>query len=192
VGEVDGRRQRRAGNRDAVLHALVELFGEGRYQPSTVEIAERAGISPRSLFRYFDDQDDLVRAAVDQSLAEARPLFDVDIDPGAPTDEKVDAIVASRLRLFEAIAPAARAARISAHRHEVLASQVRDSRAHLRAQLRRTFKPELSNGGAERFPALDALCSFETYELLRIDQRMSARRTADALATAISALLGTP
>ena len=54
MGEVDGRRERRAGNRQAALDALVELFGDDRFQPSTAEIAERAGISARSLFRYFD------------------------------------------------------------------------------------------------------------------------------------------
>ena len=149
MGEVDGRRQRRAGNRQAVLDALVELFGEDRFQPSTVEISERAGISARSLFRYFDDQDDLVRAAIDHNLTAARPLLEIDIAPDTPTAEKVERIVAARMRLFEATAPAARAARVSAHRHEVLATQIRESRALLRAQLRRTFAPEL-DGDARR------------------------------------------
>jgi AcrR family transcriptional regulator len=192
VGESDGRRQRRAGNRQAVLDALLELFGEGRYQPSTAEIAERAGISARSLFRYFDDQDDLVRAAIEQNLTAARPLLELDVDPALATDEKIRRVVAARLRLYEATAPAARAARVSAHRHEVLTAQIRASRTTLRAQLRHTFGPELTNGGAARFPALDALCSFETYELLRTDQRLSARRTSAALGTAIAALLEAP
>ena len=60
--EVDGRRLRRDQNREAVLDALVALFHEGIYQPSTNDIAERAGISPRSVFRYFEDVDDLNRA----------------------------------------------------------------------------------------------------------------------------------
>ena len=192
MGEVDGRRERRAGNRQAALDALVELFGEDRFQPSTVEIAERAGISARSLFRYFDDQDDLVRAAIDHNLSAARPLLEIDIAPDAPTAEKVDRIVAARVRLFEATAPAARAARVSAHRHEILATQIQESRAFLRAQLRRTFAPELSGEHATRFPALDVLCSFEAYELLRRDQGMSSRRAAKVLTAAIVALVETP
>ena len=43
---VDGRRLRREQNREAVIDALVELFEEGSYTPSSGEIAERAGISP--------------------------------------------------------------------------------------------------------------------------------------------------
>ena len=192
MGEVDGRHERRVGNRQAALDALVELFGEDRFQPSAIEISERAGISARSLFRYFDDQDDLVRAAIDHNLRAARPLLEIDIAPDAPTAEKVDRIVAARVRLFEATAPAARAARVSAHRHEVLAAQIRESRSHLRAQLRRAFAPELTGAHATRFPVLDVLCSFETYELLRRDQGMSSRRAAQVLTAAIVALVETP
>src|SRR5205814_1543558 len=113
--ELDGRRMRRTLNREAVLDALMALFEEGHYAPSTNEIAERAGISPRSLFRYFDDVDDLNRAVVERELAAARPLLDAPIGPDAPTEDKIDAVVAARLRLHEATAPAARAARLASH-----------------------------------------------------------------------------
>jgi AcrR family transcriptional regulator len=187
---VDGRRLRRGRNREAVLDALVELFGEGVYQPSTNEIAERAGISPRSLFRYFDDVDDLNRAAIDRQLAAARPLLALDVRADAPTREKVERLVEARVRLYESIAPAAQAARVSAHRHSVVADQVRRSRSYLRHQLRRLFAAELERVGHARLPALDALCSFETYQLLRNDQGLSRPKTVDALVRALDALLG--
>ena len=75
--QVDGRRLRREQNREAVIDALVALFEEGSYTPSSNEIAERAGISPRSLFRYFDDVDDLNRTAVERHINTHRALFDV-------------------------------------------------------------------------------------------------------------------
>jgi hypothetical protein len=81
---------------------------------------------------------------------------------------------------------------VSAHRHEVLEAQIRENRAVLRAQLKRTFHPELGGNAAARLPALDVLCSFETYELLRRDHRMSTRRTAQALTAAIIVLLEAP
>src|SRR5437764_13669722 len=111
TAEVDGRRLRRSQNRTAVLTALVELFEEGIYQPSTGEIAERAGISPRSLFRYFDDVDDLHRAAVESQLDRAGPLLDPGVDDHAPTRTKIERLVDARVRLFETIGPAARAGR---------------------------------------------------------------------------------
>ena len=169
--ELDGRRARRETNRAAVLEALADLYGEGTFEPSAAEIAERAGISPRSLFRYFDDVDDLNRATIDQQLVRARPLLAVDAQPGDPTASKVERLVEARLRLYEAIAPAARAARVCAWRHPVLAEQITSTRSYLRRQLEGLFAPELDALGPDRAGAalatMDALCSFESVELLR-------------------------
>jgi len=187
--EVDGRRLRREQNREAVLDALAELFSEGVYQPRANEIAERAGISPRSLFRYFDDIDDLNRATIERHLAAARPQLDIGIGPDASTKAKVECVVEARMRLFETIAPAARAARGYALRHPVVAAQVRDSRFQLRDQVHRLFAPELEGDRAELLPALDALCSFETCELVRFDQGLSRAEAVSALVKALTALL---
>ena len=113
AAEVDGRRARREQNRAAVLDALAGLYREGIYSPSTAQIAERAGLSSRSLFRYFDDVDDLNRAAIDQQLARARPLLQLGAEPDDPFATRVEQLVDARLRLYEAIAPAARAARVA-------------------------------------------------------------------------------
>jgi AcrR family transcriptional regulator len=180
--DVDGRRLRREQNREAVLDALVELFHEGVYQPSSNEIAERAGLSPRSLFRYFDDIDDLVHAAIDRQLAAARPLVDLGVGPDAPIRAKVEDLVETRVRLFEAIAPAARAARLCAHRNPIIAAQLHDSRSYLRRQIADQFP-------GQRIEAVDALCSFETYELLRGDQGLSRSQAVSTLAGALLALI---
>lgn len=190
--DVDGRHLRRAQNREAVLDALVDLFRAGVYQPSSNEIAERAGLSSRSLFRYFDDIDDLNRAAIDRHLAAAQPLLDIGVGADAPTRTKVERLVETRIRLFETIAPAARAARVCAPRHPVIAAQLRESRSYLRHQVARLFAPELQGGRGDRLPAVDALCSFETVELLRGDQGLSRPKTVSALVTALTALLDLP
>ena len=189
TAEVDGRRLRRSQNRTAVLTALVELFEEGIYQPSTGEIAERAGISPRSLFRYFDDVDDLHRAAIEGQLERARPLLDLHIDPDAPTRTKVEHLVEARVHLFETIEPAARAGRVAAHRRPLIAAQLDESRAYLRNQVRRLFGAELRDERSVLLPAVDALCSFESYELLRVHQGLSRPKTVAALTAAVTQLL---
>ena len=191
--DVDGRRLRRTNNREAVLDALSELFADGNYEPSTAEIAERAGLSLRSLFRYFDDVDDLYRAAIERALDAARPLLDVGVEPDAATATatKVEHVVAARMRLYDEIEPAARAARVCAHRHDVVAAQIAESRSFLRHQLAALFAPELRGPGAgTRLAAIDALLSFESHQLLRHAQRLSRPKTAAALADALGALLG--
>lgn len=189
---VDGRRQRREQNREAALQALLELYAEGRYEPSAAEVAERAGLSPRSLFRYFDDTDDLARSAVEHHLALAAPLTDLDVDPAAPLARRVEAVVGSRLRLWESVAPGARVVRLRAHRSPVLAEALRRNRAALRRQLQHAFAPELDrlgDQGAAALAALDVACSFESVELLRHDQGLGRPATAAAMRRAVLALL---
>ena len=186
--DLDGRRLRREQNREAVVHALVELFTEGDYQPSTAEIAARAGLSQRSLFRYFDDIDDLNRAAIEFQQETARPLLDPGVTPTAPTEEKIEHIVAARIAMFEAIEPGARAARVCAHRHPIVQAQLRDTRSFLRHQLERLFAKELKVRPAV-LPAIDALLSFETHQLLRHDHGHSRTRTHNTLVAALATLL---
>lgn len=185
----DGRHLRREQNREAVLQALVELYEEGRYEPSTAEIAERAGLSPRSLFRYFDDVDDLNHAAIDRQLATARPLLDLGVRPDDPLADRIAAVVEQRVRLHETTGPAARAARACAHRLPVVAAQVHDARSYLRHQLERVFAAELRRAGPGALPAIDALCAFEAHELLRHDQGLSRPMTVAALTDALTTLL---
>jgi TetR/AcrR family transcriptional regulator, regulator of autoinduction and epiphytic fitness len=186
---VDGRRLRRERNREAVIDALLALFEEGTYQPSSDEIAERAGISSRSLFRYFDDIDDLNRAAIERELAEAQPMLDLDVPAGATTAQKIAAVASARVRMWETITPAARAARLNRYRRPVVATQLVEGRAFLRDQLRAVFADELAGAGAHVLPALEVLTSFETFEHLRRDQHLSRAKTESTIVGALTALL---
>ena len=186
--EVDGRRQRRHQNREAVIDALVASYEQGTFQPSTATLAERAGISHRSLFRYFDDVDDLSRAAIERQLASARPLFEVDAAPTDPTAVKIAAVVAGRLRLFAAIAPGARAGRVVAPTNQVVAAELHEARRRFREQVRRLFEPELRTR-PHRLDAADVLLSFEARELLCEEQGRTTEEATSVLTDALTALL---
>jgi AcrR family transcriptional regulator len=188
---VDGRHLRRHQNRDAVIDALVSFWEEGELTPGTAAIAERAGISARSLFRYFDDTDDLARAAIDRQLEAASPLVEIDAVASDPTARKIDRAVTARSRLFDAIAPGARAGRAVQHDRPVVAEQLRAARARFRRQVRELFEPELRDR-PELLPVLDVLLSFETRDLLRVDQGLSPTKTSESLVAALTALLKGP
>jgi AcrR family transcriptional regulator len=185
---VDGRRLRRTQNREAVLDALVALFEEGEYAPSTNEVAERAGISPRSLFRYFDDVGDLHRAVIERELDAVGHLLELPIAADASTEHKILALVEARLRLHEISAPAARAARLAAHRSPVVAAQIRDARSLFCNQIATLFARELRTN-RHALAAIDALLSFETHELMRVAHGMSRAETSASLYASLTALL---
>jgi AcrR family transcriptional regulator len=190
---IDGRTARRDRNRTAVVDALLELYRDGNLRPSSLEIAERAGLSPRSLFRYFEDVDDLTRAAIDVLERRAWPLLPVDAEPGDALDGRIAALAAQRTRLFETVAPAATVSRLQAPFQPLLAAELKRTRAFLRQQVRDLFADELAAMPSVRassvLSALDVLCTFEAHQLLRVDQGLSVAKARAALVEALTALL---
>jgi AcrR family transcriptional regulator len=195
AGEVtDGRLLRRERNREAVVEALLDLYREGNLRPSTEEIATRSGLSPRSLFRYFDDVDDLTRTAVRHQHERAQHLVPVRAGPHEPLAHRVDTLVAQRFRLFAAVGNAAAVARLRAPFQPVLDLEVRRNRAFLRGQIEELFGPELAGmaegRAAAALAAADVLTSFESCRLLLDDQALSASRARAVVVQGLLALLG--
>ena len=192
----DGRTVRRQRNRLAVVDALLELYRDGDLRPGTTEIAERAGLSPRSLFRYFEDVDDLTLAAIDRAEQRALPLLLVGVAPDDRLEVRIGGLVDQRLRLFDAMAPVARVSRLNAPFQALLTTEMRRNRALLRRQIGDLFASELTvlgtAAGEATLAALDVLGSFESYELLRTDQGLSTAQARSVLVAAMSDLLTTP
>ncbi len=191
--ELDGRRLRRDRNREAVVQALLGLYRAGNLTPSTDEIAERAGISARSLFRYFDDVDALVRTAVAHQQEHLKPLYEVSARPDQPLAERVERFVADRTRLLDAMGPVGQLARSIAPRQPQVAAELGRIRAVLRGQVVEVFGPELASvPPAEHdavLSALDVTCSWEARHLLRQDQRLGKAAAARVMALSIHRLL---
>ena len=59
---VDGRHARSERSRQAMVDALLDLLREGTLRPSSAQIAERAGVTQRTLFNQFGDMDSLISA----------------------------------------------------------------------------------------------------------------------------------
>jgi AcrR family transcriptional regulator len=191
---VDGRRLRRDRNRESVVQALLGLYREGNLTPSTDEIAERAGISARSLFRYFDDVDALVRTAVARQQEHLAPLFALSARASQPLAERVDRFVADRTRLLDAMGPVGQLARSIAPRQPQVSAELGRIRAVLRSQVVDVFGPELALVSASEhdavLAALDVACSWEARHLLRQDQRLGKAAAARVMALSIHRLLG--
>jgi AcrR family transcriptional regulator len=188
----DGRRNRRDRNRDSVVEAMLGLFDEGNFAPSSEEIAARAGLSARSLFRYFEDIDDLVRAAIHQQIRRVLPTVEVDVSTDRSLADRVESLVAQRLRMFDAMGAVGQVARLRANFHPLIAAELRQARAYLRQQIADLFKPELSalaeHEAQARVAAADVVTSFEGYLLLRDDQALERDACAEVLTTALHRL----
>lgn len=190
---VDGRTARRDRNRDAVLDAVLDLFADGALAPPAAEVAERSGVSLRSVYRYFEDMDALVRAAIERNLERIRPLFEIEGLGVGPLDDRVSRMVARRLRLYETVAPMMRATLLRAGSNEILREQLAANRRSLRDQVERMFDPELSAMSTavrrEVAAALDVALTFESVEHLRRTRGFSGPETERVLERSLRALL---
>lgn len=194
--DTDGRTARRSRNRDAVVTALLQLYHEGNTAPAADEIARRAGVSSRSLFRYFADVDDLASEAVARHQAHLAPLLVLELDPDAPTDERIAAFVAARVRVLDAIGEVGRVARSRAAQQPIVAAGLGGVRAVLRDQVAVALGPALATRSATERDALiaaaDVLCSWESHDLLRHDQGLTAEATEATLVLALRRLVAPP
>ncbi len=192
----DGRRLRRSRNRESVVDALLALYSEGNLDPSAADVAERSGLSPRSLFRYFTDVDDLARAAIDRQYAILQPMAVVDLDMDAPLEVRAQSLVERRVKVFEIAGKVGLVARLRAPFEPVIAEQLTGIRTQLRAQIKVLFAEELEALGAARgwaaLAAIDSLCSFEAYHLWRGDQGLETAEITALLANSVLSLLGQP
>jgi AcrR family transcriptional regulator len=75
VQSQDGRRQRSERSQRAIIEAAVALMEEGTLIPTAQQIADRAGVGIRSLFRHFEDLEALFAAADAMLRASYEALF---------------------------------------------------------------------------------------------------------------------
>lgn len=190
---VDGRTARRDRNSEAVLDAVRGLFLDGNYAPTAEAVAMRSGVSLRSVYRYFEDADALVRAAIARSIVLAEPLFVVpDLGEG-PLAGRIEALVEHRLKLYDALGAEARAAVLRGSSAPLVAEQLARRREQLSEQVQLQFAPELRELGTARGRALlaciDVLLQFEALEHLERRVGLSPTQTRRVLVAGITALL---
>jgi TetR/AcrR family transcriptional regulator, regulator of autoinduction and epiphytic fitness len=191
----DGRVLRGERNRAALVEALLQLFEEGDPQPTAPRVAERAGLSLRTVFQHFADMESLYAAVADRQTERVRTLVADTPDPGLSLPRRIDALVTQRARFYETVTPVRRASLLVAHRSPELTARLDAVGRYLRRQIADTFASELARldqrQRADVLSALDAATSWETWDALRRTQRRSVAAAVRAVRVLVGATLGT-
>jgi TetR/AcrR family transcriptional regulator of autoinduction and epiphytic fitness len=171
---IDGRSARALRTRRAIVDALIELIAEGELKPPAPRIAERAGVSLRSIYQHFVDLEALFAAA--QARYTELMADVVRVLPNEGTfEQRLDAFVEQRARVLEYITPARRAAVLQ----EPFSHQLQEGRNRTlkigRAEVARMFKPELAclsdQEKADVLSVTDMVCTWAAWDTLRTDGR---------------------
>jgi AcrR family transcriptional regulator len=184
----DGRVRRGAENRGRILDAVYELVREGHLLPTAEQVAQRAGVGERTVFRHFEDMETLHAELNARLRREVQPILD---EPPIAGDrgERVRALVSRRARLFESIAPFHRSGALQRHRSAFLRRAHAETCRMLREDLARAFAAELAGDADWLLDALDEVASMEAWDRLRSEQKLGRERAARVLEGALAALL---
>jgi AcrR family transcriptional regulator len=189
--QLDGRTLRSLRTREAIVDATIELIEQGDLRPTAPRVADAAGVSVRSIFQHFDDLETL-HAAVAERLLERVSLLVVPVDADEPLEPRLRRFAHQRALLLEAVSPIRRAANVHGPFSAEITARLRDGQAYLRAEVDRTFAPELDGAGAARCAALDALdaaFSWATWEGLRAGVGRSEEEAEDVVVRLATAVL---
>jgi len=194
----DGRQSRTARSRLAICEACLDLVREGVLQPSAEQIADRAGVSRRSVFNHFADLAELYDAVVEVGMERAAPLLE-EISVDQPVARRVEEFVRIRSTFLEAAAPFTRALTAQALVGPAADQAARVARNALRRQhqeIERLFARELASlAAADRSEILEALSTASSplqWEVLRRSRGNSIARARAVLRRTLSALLHDP
>jgi AcrR family transcriptional regulator len=186
---VDGRSLRRERNRQDIVDALLGLIENGETEISAALIASKAGLSERSIFRYFDDVNDLYRSVCDLAFSKEIEYALIDDAGVGSLDTKIENFVNQRVRIYtmnEKIAPAARS---FAFKNPIIKNQLVVGRKLLRTQIIKHFAEELSVFDKQQqqvaVAIIDSLTTFEYYDMMRSDQKMSVLAIKSVLTESI-------
>jgi AcrR family transcriptional regulator len=187
---LDGRRERGARNKEAVVSALLELYSQGEVQPPAARIAELAGVSERSVFRYFDDMEDLASCAITVQWERVRDLYET-LDSSGDLTQRINSIVDHRLKLYDKVGNVMRVAVVAAYKSQVVASAVKERRLIMGRRALQQFENELKSTSdvENKERILDYTLSLENIIYLKEALGLSHSKVRETLTAAITSLL---
>jgi AcrR family transcriptional regulator len=163
-------------------------------EPSVEAIAERAAVSYRSVYRYFEDRTELMLSAIGRVMGDDYAIFDVEGLGGGSFDTRIARLIEVRLAAYHRLAPLTRiAVRLRADEPAV-AEAYEDVRRQMRAQLEAQFASELdavaTQDRAGVVAAVDAMFQAESLDYLAQHEHLDDAAITQILSRHIRAHLG--
>ncbi len=173
AAQTDGRRQRREDGRNRVIDAAISLVLDGHGQPTTEAVIERAGVSSASLFRYFENLDDLRSALLSRYFERIDPVIAIDNIGTGTLSQRINALCSTRIAFYESHGPMATLGRVRAQEVPEIHGALQRLRATLNEQVLLQFDHELSQirQPQRRYSVtmISSATSFESWSLMVAD-----------------------
>lgn len=183
----DGRIQRSERSRQVIIDAMLALMNEGVLIPTAQQVADKAGVAIRTVFRHFDDMEALY-SETDETI---RPIYEsmfLGVDRTGSLAERVLHAVESHADAYEQQALIHESTTVMLWRSETIRKVYARNQRNLRKDLDK-WLPELKNVSSERREAIDAIASFEFLSRLQKHQGLSKKACIKLITNMIMGLL---
>lgn len=183
---LDGRRVRGEENRRRIVEAFIDLIRRGEISPTAEDVAARANVGLRTVFRHFDDMERLYREIGTVIEAPITPMVETPFRT-AEWRGRLSEMIVRRAGIYERVMPFMIAAAANAHRSAHLRRRTQWF-ARTQRRLLEEIVPEVKALPSATLDALDLLLSFEAWLGLRRARRLDAAAARAAMQAGVDAL----
>lgn len=166
----------------------MELVGGGVAIPTAEQVAKQAEVGIRTVFRHFADMEALYNAMADRLDEQERPYIAGGRRTGS-FEERSRNLIKRRTTAYDRMGPYLRAAKLKAPSSTVISSR----EVGLARELRRDildWLPELYESPVAVVDALDMAISFESWDRMRFELKLSRQRSIQAIEVIFESLTG--
>lgn len=175
----DGRLLRSERSRQAIIDGLLALITEGVLAPTAQQIAERAEVGIRTVFRHFADMESLF-ATTDSQIRPAYEGLFIGSDRSGTLLERIEHALEQRATVYEKLSPLMLSSKAMIWRSPVIQKNYARSQRGLRKDLLE-WLPEINDLSPPRQEAVDSLVSFENWDRLRSQQGLSKKASMEVV-----------
>lgn len=183
----DGRFNRSVVTRQKIVAALTSLVYEGYLSPTAEQVAQRAEVGLRTVFRHFDDLNSLYSELSADLEALILPVLQVRLR-GNSWQEKLMHSIEIRTQFYDRIAALYLSAQVHRHRSPLITDNLTRDVQRVR-EIGRIILPAVIQQNVLVFESLDLLMSPDAWVRLRRDQNLSAEEALHVVRLGVNAVL---
>lgn len=183
----DGRKQRSEASRARIVAAMLDLVQAGNTFPAAEDVAQRAGVGLRTVFRQFRDMEGLMAEMVEATRQEFTDAFTTPLIATTWPD-RLRELSERLIRIYDHRLPMRRAGIARRYQSAAIAAGIQELNDATRSFLKAELPPSLYRDPliVER---MLLILSFDSWMRLRDDQNLTSRLAARIVHTTLTELM---
>jgi len=188
IENVDGRLQRSQRSHQLISEAMLSLIQEGILIPTAQQVADRAQLGIRTVFRRFKDMESLFETIHSKEVWRQRRYF-LDFDENLKIDKRISLLVKMHANTYQDMSSMIKATKAMMWRYKLLEKNYKQSQIDLRKHLRH-YLPESLKLDEKAQQLIELSLSFESWDRLIELQGLSKKRSIEIIDYQVKKLFG--